>query len=159
VPDDVMGGIVEERLAKPDDTRNRGYILDGFPRTVAQAESLAEITADRPSTWWSTSRCPPTWCSSASPPAGCASTAAPTTPSTCPPKHGWTCDNCGGEVVQRADDTEEAIQRRLDLYERETAPLIAWYRERDLLVGRRRGRPRRGHRPGDPGHRRARRPT
>jgi adenylate kinase len=50
-----------------------------------------------------------------------------------PPKHGWTCDACGGEVIQRADDTEEAIQRRLDLYEEETAPLVEWYRRRDLL--------------------------
>jgi adenylate kinase len=45
-----------------------------------------------------------------------------------------TCDVCGGEVLQREDDTEEAIQRRLDLYEAETAPLIAWYRERGILV-------------------------
>ena len=51
-----------------------------------------------------------------------------------PPKYGWVCDNCGGEVIQRADDTPEAIQKRLDLYERETAPLIAWYPDRKLLV-------------------------
>ncbi len=51
-----------------------------------------------------------------------------------PPLVNWTCDVCGGEVVQREDDTVEAIQRRLDLYEAETAPLIAWYTERSLLV-------------------------
>ncbi len=51
-----------------------------------------------------------------------------------PPMVNWTCDVCGGEVVQREDDTEEAIQRRLDLYEAETAPLITWYTERGLLV-------------------------
>jgi len=51
-----------------------------------------------------------------------------------PPKYGWVCDNCGGEVVQRADDTPEAIQKRLDLYERETAPLIAFYSDLKLLV-------------------------
>ena len=50
-----------------------------------------------------------------------------------PPRYGWVCDNCGGDVVQRADDTPEAIQKRLDLYERETTPLIAWYQEHDLL--------------------------
>jgi Adenylate kinase and related kinases len=44
------------------------------------------------------------------------------------------CDNCGGDVVQRADDTPEAIQKRLDIYERETAPLIAWYADRGLLT-------------------------
>ncbi len=50
-----------------------------------------------------------------------------------PPKIGWICDECGGDVVQRADDTEEAIQRRLDLYERETAPLTDWYADAGLL--------------------------
>ena len=51
-----------------------------------------------------------------------------------PPRYPWTCDICGGDVVQRDDDTEDAIKRRLDLYERETAPLIAWFSERDLLL-------------------------
>jgi adenylate kinase len=51
-----------------------------------------------------------------------------------PPKYDWTCDACGGEVVQRPDDTEIAIRRRLELYEVETAPLIQWYLERDKLV-------------------------
>jgi adenylate kinase len=51
-----------------------------------------------------------------------------------PPKNGWTCDHCGGDVVQRADDTEAAIQRRLDLYEKETAPLIDWYSAEGLLA-------------------------
>ena len=64
-----------------------------------------------------------------------------------PPKYGWVCDNCGGEVIQRADDTPEAIQKRLDLYERETAPLIAWYAEPRPAGRGRRARPgRRGHR-------------
>ena len=51
-----------------------------------------------------------------------------------PPKYDWTCDVCGGEVVQREDDTEAAILRRLTLYETETEPLIAWYLERDKLL-------------------------
>ena len=50
-----------------------------------------------------------------------------------PPRYDWTCDNCGGEVHQRDDDTEEAIRHRLELYSEQTAPLIAWYGERDLL--------------------------
>jgi adenylate kinase len=50
-----------------------------------------------------------------------------------PPKHDWTCDTCGGPVVQRADDTEEAIDRRLELYDQETVPIIDYYRERGLL--------------------------
>ena len=51
-----------------------------------------------------------------------------------PPKYNATCDVCGGDVVLRDDDTEEAINRRLDLYERETAPLIAWFEEWGLLA-------------------------
>ena len=46
-----------------------------------------------------------------------------------PPDVDWTCDTCGGQVVQRDDDTEEAIDRRLELYERETVPIIDYYRE------------------------------
>jgi len=46
----------------------------------------------------------------------------------------WICDNCGGDVMLRDDDTPEAVTRRLDLYEEQTAPLIAWYLERDMLV-------------------------
>ena len=51
-----------------------------------------------------------------------------------PPRYDWTCDNCGGEVRQREDDTEEAIRHRLDLYREQTEPLIAWYQARDLLA-------------------------
>ena len=50
------------------------------------------------------------------------------------PKYNWSCDHCGGEVVQRDDDKPEAIQTRLELYERQTKPLIDWYRERQLLA-------------------------
>ena len=51
-----------------------------------------------------------------------------------PPLVNWTCDVCGGEVVQREDDTEEAIERRLNLYEAETAPLLDYYEQKSLLV-------------------------
>ncbi len=51
-----------------------------------------------------------------------------------PPKVNWMCDVCGGEVIQRQDDTEEAIRRRLELYERQTAPLIEWYESRRQLA-------------------------
>jgi len=132
VPDDLMIGIVDERLDH-DDTTRRGYVLDGFPRTVGQAVALAEITAARPldlvidldvakegvlerlasrrvcvdcGTNYSIDR---------------------------PPKYGWVCDNCGGDVVQRDDDKPAAIEKRLHEYERETAPLIDWYRDRGLL--------------------------
>jgi adenylate kinase len=51
-----------------------------------------------------------------------------------PPKDDWTCDQCGGEVVQREDDTEEVISRRLDQYDKQTAPLVAWYLATDRLA-------------------------
>ncbi len=133
VPDNIIVGVVDERLSQGHTTR-RGYVLDGFPRTVAQAEALAEITAEQPlhvvvdlevATEVVVDRI-----ASRRTCADCGaiySTAAP-------PKYGWHCDNCGGEVIQRDDDTEDAILHRLDLYERETAPLIAWYAERGLAV-------------------------
>lgn len=133
VPDDVIIGIVKERLTE-DDTRNRGFILDGFPRTVYQAEQLheflqpkgldlaidievdTEVVLERLASRRVCGDCGQNYSTHA------------------PPKYGWTCDHCGGEVVQRPDDTEEAIERRLKLYEEQTAPLIAWYLGQDRLV-------------------------
>lgn len=133
VPDDIMVGIVDERLAR-DDTRSRGFILDGFPRTVAQAAALEEITSPRGldlAVNLEVAR-----------QVVLKRLAARRTCSDCganysaekPPRYGSTCDVCGGDVIQREDDTEEAINRRLDLYEAETAPLLGWYRERELLL-------------------------
>jgi len=132
VPDDIMIGIVEERLDRGDTTR-RGYVLDGFPRTVDQADALAKITAARPldvvidldvdrevvlQRLASRRMCD-----------DCGANYSLASP----PKYGWVCDNCGGDVVQREDDKPEAIERRLSEYEAKTAPLIAWYRDRGLL--------------------------
>lgn len=133
LPDDVIVGIIDERLEK-DDTRTRGFILDGFPRTVHQAESLLSITQPRGIDLAVNLDVPID--------VVLARLAGRRVCTDCganysveePPKYPWTCDICGGDVVQRADDTEEAIRRRLDLYERETAPLIEWFTERDLLV-------------------------
>jgi adenylate kinase len=133
VPDEVVVGIVTERLAQ-NDTANRGFVLDGFPRTVTQADALEailtpesidlaiDIEVDTEHVFRRL--------------AGrrvCSDCGANYSVAT-PPRVNWTCDICGGEVVQREDDTETAIRRRLELYERETAPLINWYTERDLLV-------------------------
>jgi adenylate kinase len=133
VPDDIMVGIVEERLGD-DDTTHRGYILDGFPRTVTQADALAQITAARPldlvvdldvpidvvlARLASRRVC-----------VDCGSNFSVETP----PRYGWSCDNCGGEIIQRQDDTPAAIKHRLDEYEVKTAPLIVWYSDRDMLV-------------------------
>jgi adenylate kinase len=126
VSDDIVIGIIEERLQQ-DDAAGRGYILDGFPRTVAQAIALDEITTSLPlemaidlvvprelvlSRLSSRRICRD--CG-----ANFTATGAEPTP--------WTCDNCGGDVVQRDDDTPEAINKRLDLYETQTQPLIDYY--------------------------------
>jgi adenylate kinase len=132
VPDDLMIDIVDDRLDR-DDTTSRGYVLDGFPRTVGQAEALAEITASRPldvvidldvarevvlQRLASRRVCD-----------DCQANYSLDTP----PKYGWVCDNCGGDVVQRDDDTPAAIDMRLAEYETNTAPLVEWYGERGLL--------------------------
>jgi len=133
LPDDVIVGIIDERLDR-DDTRTRGFILDGFPRTTTQAEELLRITAPRGidlvvnlevardvvlrrlASRRVCSDCGTNYSSDA------------------PPKYGTTCDVCGGDVIHREDDTEAAIKKRLDLYERETAPLLGWFEARNLLV-------------------------
>jgi adenylate kinase len=133
VSDEIMGGVVDERLTS-DDTRNRGYILDGFPRTVRQAEMLGGITAAEPLDLVIDLVVPTEVVLERLAARRVCTDCGANYSVDVPPKYGWTCDNCGGEVVQRADDTPEAIQKRLDLYERETAPLIEWYRQRDLLA-------------------------
>ena len=132
VSDDIMGGVVRERLDS-DDTRGRGYILDGFPRTVPQAELLHEITISEPLDLVIDLVVPTEIVLERLAARRVCSDCGANYSVDTPPKYGWVCDNCGGEVIQRADDTPEAIQKRLDLYERETAPLIAWYAERKLL--------------------------
>lgn len=132
VSDDIMGGVVRERLAG-EDTRT-GYILDGFPRTVPQAELLHEITLSQPLDLVIDLVVPTEVVLERLAARRVCTDCGANYSVDSPPKYGWVCDNCGGEVIQRADDTPDAIQKRLDLYERETAPLIAWYSDRKLLV-------------------------
>lgn len=130
VPDEVIIGIVDERLAQ-DDCRN-GYILDGVPRTIAQAEALEKAgirfdhvisieTADEVVMGRLSGRrvCP-----------GCGATFHVTGN---PPKQEGICDACGQALVQRKDDTAETIQNRLAVYHQETEPLKAFYEQRGLL--------------------------
>ena len=133
VSDDIMGGIVRERLDS-DDTRGRGYILDGFPRTVPQAELLHDITIDDPLDLVIDLVVPTEVVLERLAARRVCSDCGANYSVDSPPKYPWVCDNCGGDVIQRADDTPEAIQKRLDLYERQTAPLIAFYAERKLLA-------------------------
>ncbi|MCC8122428.1 MAG: adenylate kinase [Oscillospiraceae bacterium] len=130
VPDDVILDIVMERLAQPD--CRGGYILDGVPRTIAQAEYLdregirfdaaisleisdAEITARM------TGR------------RSCPQCGAVFHLVSDPPEKENTCDECGETLVQRTDDSAEIVQRRLEVYHAETEPLKAFYKARGVL--------------------------
>jgi adenylate kinase len=134
VPDGIVIGIVKERLAEPD--LAGGFILDGFPRTVPQADALdaaledmgkgidAVISVDVPSE---------------------ALVERLTARRQCrrcgriynvlvdPPEAEGVCDACGGEVYQRDDDTVQTVTNRLEVYERQTAPLIEYYQAKGLL--------------------------
>jgi adenylate kinase len=133
VPDDVVIGVVKERLGQ-DDARLRGFVLDGFPRTVHQAEALDQILP-APGVELVVDLEVPTdvvlrRLASRRVCVECGTNYSLERPPSDPEK----CDVCGGKVVQREDDTVSAIRRRLELYEEQTAPLIAWYLAKDKLV-------------------------
>jgi adenylate kinase len=133
LPDDLIMELVGRRLHE-NDIRARGFILDGCPRTIFQAETLADllvpdlldlvIDLEVPTAQVLRRLASRRVC------VDCGANYSVSKP----PLTNWTCDVCGGEVVQRPDDTEEAIGRRLELYERQTAPLIEWYQRHKLLV-------------------------
>jgi adenylate kinase len=132
VPDETVIKVVDERFTG--DFVERGFILDGFPRTLPQAEELelvldglpldavlslevpTEIVLDRIAGRRVCENCGANYHVNM------------------PPTENWTCDVCGGRVVQRDDDTEEAVQRRLEIYELETVPIIDFYDRLDKLV-------------------------
>ena len=141
VPDDLTIALVEERLDQLADVRSGGAqidgaLYDGFPRTVAQADALEEVLQARHE--------------------GLTAVIAIDVPremlierlagrrvcSVCgrvynilsdPPAVDGVCDVCGGQVIQRADDTPDAVAKRLDLYDLETAPLVDRYEEQGLV--------------------------
>ena len=135
VSDDLIMGIMQERL-KEDDCKS-GYLLDGFPRTIPQAEALKELLAkmgeeldavvnidvprdvilDRLTTRRT-----------------CTSCGAIYNVKSNPTKVEGKCDACGGDVVQRDDETEEAIGNRLDVYNEKTAPLADFYENEGMLL-------------------------
>jgi adenylate kinase len=133
LPDDVIVGIIDERLDR-DDTRRRGFILDGFPRTVAQAEALMQITQPHGIDLTIDLEVPREIVVTRLASRRVCSDCGTNYSTEQPPKYRNTCDVCGGDVIHREDDTEAAIIRRLDLYERETLPLLNWFEERDLLA-------------------------
>jgi len=135
VPDEVVIGLVREKLTSPECAR--GYILDGFPRTVAQAEVLDRILTEtgspgldhvisfdvpqeeivrRLSGRRSCSRCQTVYHIEHD-----------------PPKHEGVCDKCGGRLVQRADDKPETVLARLRVFDQQTRPLVEYNQKRGLL--------------------------
>lgn len=133
VDDELMISLVQGRLGEVD-ARTAGYVLDGFPRTVPQAQSFDEISKARPvdvvidlevdrelvlsrlSARRTCEQCGANY-------VAMGSEANP-----------WICEKCGGSVTQRADDTPAAINKRLDLYDQQTAPLIDFYRGQSRLA-------------------------
>jgi adenylate kinase len=136
VPDEVTIAMVRDRLGEDDATE--GFLLDGFPRTVHQAEVLDEMLAEkgaaldvvlelvvdddevvrRLSGRRTCRRCGHVWHQDFD-----------------PPVTEGTCDRCGGELFQRDDDSEDTIRHRLEVYADQTSPLIGFYGDRGLLRG------------------------
>jgi adenylate kinase len=134
VPNDVVIGVVQEALAEGGPAQRAGFILDGFPRTVPQAEALEKILAPRTldvviDLAIATEAVLPRLESRRV----CVDCGAVYNAIDNRPQVDGVCDRCGGRVVQREDDTAAAIRRRLALYEHETAPLVAWYRDAGLI--------------------------
>jgi adenylate kinase len=133
VGDDIMVGLVSERLTE-DDARVRGYILDGFPRTVSQAESLDQATASRPLDLAIDLVVPRDLVLARLSIRRVCRDCGANYQASSPETSQWSCENCGGDVVQRDDDTPDAINRRLDLYESQTEPLIDFYGKTGRMV-------------------------
>jgi adenylate kinase len=135
VPDEVVIGLVAERLTRPD-TRN-GFVLDGFPRTAPQAEALDRMLEGRGLAldrviFLDVPR--PELLRRLTGRRICRNCGATYHLVSAPPQRPGRCDVCGGELYQRDDDAEAAVARRLDVYESQTAPLLAYYRSRGQLV-------------------------
>lgn len=132
VSDDLVIKLVEARFKEPDVAR--GALLDGFPRTLAQAEALESILGDDGVKLCVDLEVPielvTARLSSRRVCQECGSIYRDTDISAI----SGTCEKCGGDVIQRADDQPDAIRKRLETYERDTAPLLEFYKSRGLLV-------------------------
>lgn len=136
VPDSLIMGIMEKRLQEED--CQKGFLLDGFPRTIPQAEELKGLLAklnitldmvvdiDVPREVILDRLCTRRTCENTS-------CQAIYNVKSSPPKKEGVCDKCGSAVIQRADETEEAILHRLQTYNDKTAPLIGFYKKEGLV--------------------------
>lgn len=135
VPDELVVDLVKDRIAQ-DDCAD-GFMLDGFPRTVFQAEELDKIMEDRGlkiNAVLNIDVKPEKLVKRIAGRRVCRACGATYNVDYKPPQKDGVCDKCGGEVYQRADDTEETVQNRIKVYFSETAPLIDYYKKSDILV-------------------------
>jgi adenylate kinase len=136
VPDSLIMGIMEKRLQEPDCAK--GFLLDGFPRTIPQAEALSEllerlnitldlaVNIDVPREVILDRLCTRRTCENPE-------CQAIYNVKSSPPQQEGICDKCGSAVIQRDDETEEAILHRLETYNEKTAPLIGFYEKKGLV--------------------------
>ncbi|MEE1224789.1 MAG: adenylate kinase [Clostridia bacterium] len=131
VPDDVIVSIVKERLSQPDCAK--GFILDGFPRTTAQAKALTEsgVKIDKVLSMEVDDDAIVERLSSRR---ECSKCGAPYSTIFNKPEVEGKCDKCGGDLIQRADDNPETIKHRLEVYHDQTEPIKQYYDEMGLLV-------------------------
>jgi adenylate kinase len=135
VPDDVIIRMMGERLGRAD--ARPGFILDGFPRTIAQAEALAKLLKDLGQTldtvvYFDVSE--PELLRRLTGRRVCRKCGHTYHLVSNPPKRAGICDACGGELYQRDDDSEATVRNRLQVYQRQTAPLLDYYRQRNMLT-------------------------
>ncbi len=134
VPDDLMIGLIKERFGEDDAAK--GFILDGFPRTVVQAEKLGTILEGNGSIGVAVVHL-------LVPDAlivrrivarrSCGNCGAVYHLENSPPKINGVCDKCGSELIERPDDTEAAVTRRLEAFRESTEPVIEYYRKKNLV--------------------------
>ncbi|MDH5667532.1 MAG: adenylate kinase [Nitrospira sp.] len=134
VPDSVVIGLVREKLS--DTSCSNGFVLDGFPRTVPQAEELGRVLDERSidlSAVINFEADRDEIVNRLSGRRSCPKCQATYHTEFAPSKTGNSCERCSELLVQRSDDTKEAIETRLKVYQEQTAPLIAYYQNRNLL--------------------------
>ena len=135
VPDAVVIGLVREKLADP--SCAKGFVLDGFPRTIPQAEALGTVLTSKGIALdrivnFQVSR--EDIVRRLSGRRSCPKCQATFHVDFAPPKVDGICDRCKGPLVQRSDDRRDAIEMRLKVYDEQTAPLVRYYQERGLLL-------------------------
>jgi adenylate kinase len=132
VPDEIVIGVIEECLV-PGGPLGDGFVLDGFPRTLPQARELDRVLDGEPLSVAIDLEVPRDIVLDRIAGRRVCENCQRVYHVNFRPQVDWICDTCGGNVRQRDDDTEEAVERRLALYDEETVPIIDYYRERGLL--------------------------